>query len=185
MSFTTNTVYVLQFDYWADTDWASADGTSFFAGLYPDNLPSRYFFIPKKTLQKAYVEMSSSSPDMANALLRFVSFGPSKVYVANVLFYAKNTLGMAAVDVNPFRYCGEYWDRETGTYYLRARYYEPGTGRFLSEDSAHDGLNYYTYCYNNPGSYVDPSGHSALGLLLTAATVLVTAAVAISAISST
>ncbi|GKH47843.1 hypothetical protein CE91St45_24050 [Oscillospiraceae bacterium] len=38
------------------------------------------------------------------------------------------------LDVNPFRYCGEYFDRETGDYYLRARSYDPRTGRMLSED---------------------------------------------------
>ena len=27
-----------------------------------------------------------------------------------------------AGDNNPFRYCGEYFDKETGTYYLRARH---------------------------------------------------------------
>ena len=37
-------------------------------------------------------------------------------------------------DLNPFRYCGEYYDRESGTYYLRARYYNPATGRFTQED---------------------------------------------------
>ena len=40
-----------------------------------------------------------------------------------------------AADANPFRYCGEYWDKESGTYYLRARYYAPGLGRFLSFDT--------------------------------------------------
>ncbi len=33
-------------------------------------------------------------------------------------------------DDNPFRYCGEYYDKETGEVYLRARYYQPGAGRF-------------------------------------------------------
>ena len=33
-------------------------------------------------------------------------------------------------DENPFRYCGEYFDLSSGTYYLRARDYRPGTGRF-------------------------------------------------------
>ena len=36
---------------------------------------------------------------------------------------------------NPFRYCGEYYDLSSGTYYLRARYYDPTIGRFLSEDT--------------------------------------------------
>ena len=38
-------------------------------------------------------------------------------------------------DQNPFRYCGEYFDKETGAYYLRARYYSPETGRFTQEDT--------------------------------------------------
>ena len=38
-------------------------------------------------------------------------------------------------DANPYRYCGEYFDLSSGTYYLRARYYDPTIGRFLSEDT--------------------------------------------------
>ena len=40
-----------------------------------------------------------------------------------------------STDPNPFRYCGEYFDKETGAYYLRARYYSPETGRFTQEDT--------------------------------------------------
>ena len=36
---------------------------------------------------------------------------------------------------NQFRYCGEYFDQETDSYYLRARYYDPALGRFISEDT--------------------------------------------------
>ncbi|MCL2281580.1 MAG: hypothetical protein FWC25_02845 [Dehalococcoidia bacterium] len=43
--------------------------------------------------------------------------------------------GMGSTDTNPFRYCGEYFDVETGNYYLRARFYSPLVGRFLSEDT--------------------------------------------------
>ena len=32
-------------------------------------------------------------------------------------------------------YCGEYWDNETGTYYLQARYYAPHIGRFTQQDT--------------------------------------------------
>ena len=68
-------------------------------------------------------------------------------------------------DTNAFRYCGEYFDKETATVYLRARYYNPATGRFISRDSyagkLNDplSLNLYTYCANNPVIYIDPSGH--------------------------
>jgi len=61
-------------------------------------------------------------------------------------------------DINPFRFCGEYFDTETGTVYLRARMYNPLTGRFTSEDPIRSGLNWYTYCSNNPIFYIDPWG---------------------------
>ena len=68
-------------------------------------------------------------------------------------------------DTNAFRYCGEYFDKETATVYLRARNYNPSTGRFINRDSFAGrrsdplSLNLYTYCRNNPIRYVDPSGH--------------------------
>ena len=68
---------------------------------------------------------------------------------------------------NPFLYCGEYYDAETQTYYLRARYYNPANGRFTQQDAwafmdASDplSLNLYAYCGNNPVLYTDPSGHA-------------------------
>lgn len=69
-----------------------------------------------------------------------------------------NQKNSIANDTNPFRYCGEYFDGETGLIYLRARYYDPGLGRFISEDPIRDGLNWYVYCGNNPIRFIDPSG---------------------------
>ena len=59
---------------------------------------------------------------------------------------------------NPFGYCGEYFDQETGFIYLRNRYYNPTIGRFTQEDPIRDGSNWYAYCANNPTSFVDPLG---------------------------
>ncbi|WP_347487982.1 RHS repeat-associated core domain-containing protein [Desulfoscipio sp. XC116] len=66
---------------------------------------------------------------------------------------------------NSFKYAGEIYDPETGFYYLRARYYDPVTGRFINKDP-YEGdisnpltLNLYTYAYNNPMQYIDPSGN--------------------------
>ncbi|MFV0400644.1 MAG: RHS repeat-associated core domain-containing protein, partial [Oscillospiraceae bacterium] len=61
-------------------------------------------------------------------------------------------------DSNPFRYCGEYWDKETKTIYLRARNYNPRTGRFSQEDPIKDGRNWYAYCQDNPILWIDPTG---------------------------
>ncbi len=60
--------------------------------------------------------------------------------------------------LNPFRYNGEYYDEETGFIYLRARYYDPSVGRFVSEDPIRDGLNWYAYCHNDPINFYDPFG---------------------------
>jgi RHS repeat-associated protein len=59
------------------------------------------------------------------------------------------------------RYCanlGHVTDDELGLIYMRARYYEPSSGRFISEDPAFDGRNWYVYCANDPVSGVDPDG---------------------------
>ena len=45
-----------------------------------------------------------------------------------------NEINPSEDDVNPWRFCGEYFDKETGNIYLRARYYNPRTGRFGAED---------------------------------------------------
>ena len=61
-------------------------------------------------------------------------------------------------DTNPFRYCGEYFDSETNSIYLRARYYSPAVGRFTQQDPAMDGINWYVYCASNPVNAADPTG---------------------------
>ncbi len=70
-------------------------------------------------------------------------------------------------NVNPIRYRGYFFDTETGLYFLKARYYDPETGRFISQDDTQfldpntvNGLNLYAYCGNNPVMNVDPSGRS-------------------------
>ena len=68
-------------------------------------------------------------------------------------------------NVNPLRYRGYYYDRETGFYYLQSRYYDPAIGRFINADSYAStdmvGLlstNMFSYCENNPVMRVDPTG---------------------------
>ena len=43
-------------------------------------------------------------------------------------------------------------------YYLRARYYDPTTGRFTQQDPAEDGYNWYVYGNQNPAMFVDFNG---------------------------
>lgn len=59
---------------------------------------------------------------------------------------------------NKWGYCDQLIDEETGYYYLRARYYNPATGSFISEDPIKDGVNWYAYCAGNPILLIDLTG---------------------------
>lgn len=70
--------------------------------------------------------------------------------------------GVGSHIVNPNTgYCanlGHKWDGESDLIYMRARYYEPSTRKFISKDSARDGANWYVYCANGPECSADFSG---------------------------
>ena len=72
--------------------------------------------------------------------------------------------------INPFRYRGYVYDSETGLYYLKSRYYDPETGRFINADIYCDtmssifGTNMFTYCNNDPVNQIDPEGMDAIWL---------------------
>lgn len=64
---------------------------------------------------------------------------------------------------NPFKYVGQFgvMDEGNGLFYMRARYYDPEAGRFISKDPigfAGGDLNLYAYVQNNPINYIDPLG---------------------------
>ena len=62
----------------------------------------------------------------------------------------------------PFTYVGQLgvMTEPNGLYYMRARYYDPSTGRFISEDpiGLDGGTNLYAYAANNPVLLNDPNG---------------------------
>ncbi|MBK8639209.1 MAG: DUF1566 domain-containing protein [Chromatiaceae bacterium] len=70
---------------------------------------------------------------------------------------------------NPFRFLGQFGVQQEGNglNFVRARYYHPATGRFLSKDpvsgkpESGQTLNHYAYALNNPVRFVDVSGLSA------------------------
>jgi RHS repeat-associated protein len=81
------------------------------------------------------------------------SYGPFGEYISG------------AKDIS-YSYNGEEYDPLTGLQYLRARYYDPNSGRFTTADTypgmPTDPLSYnvYSYAENDPVNYADPSGHT-------------------------
>ena len=64
------------------------------------------------------------------------------------------------------KFTGQTEDQSIGLYWYQSRAYDPDTGRFCSPDVVvpepgnPQALNRYSYVYNNPLKFVDPSGHS-------------------------
>jgi RHS repeat-associated protein len=90
-----------------------------------------------------------------------------------------NVVASTGATVNAYRYQGQRWDEDLGLYHLRARYYEPGRGRFMTGDPAMGvgevPLSWNRYLYGNADAVnlVDPTGHFAsnYGKVLIAITV--------------
>jgi len=69
--------------------------------------------------------------------------------------------------LNEVTFTGSVTDASSGLHYMNARFYQPSTGRFLSQDT-YSGNPYdpwtqhlYSYCGNNPVNMIDPTGHKA------------------------
>jgi RHS repeat-associated protein len=78
-----------------------------------------------------------------------------------------NSFTKSGTTPNNYLYRGEQYDQDLGLYYLRARYYNPNTGRFMSRDPE-DGdetdpktLHKYVYANGDPVNAVDPTGRMA------------------------
>ena len=79
---------------------------------------------------------------------RYTAWGES---VSDYSFYG-------GIDQVSIRYAGEYYDYESGMTLPASRYYDIDIKRFITEDQAKDGVNWYVYCGNSPVMRVDPSG---------------------------
>jgi RHS repeat-associated protein len=73
--------------------------------------------------------------------------------------YGKILQQTPTTDDNPFRYVGQHGVQYEAPdlYFMRARYYDPTTGKFLSEDPIWS-TNLFAYGDNNPSMRIDPSG---------------------------
>jgi len=68
----------------------------------------------------------------------------------------------------PYLYTGQEYDRETGLYNYRARFYSGELGRFIAIDPDRQYFSPYLYASNNPVLYIDPNGRFSIGSLFSA-----------------
>ncbi|MDP5143333.1 polymorphic toxin type 15 domain-containing protein [Rheinheimera baltica] len=82
------------------------------------------------------------------------------VWQANYSVFGKATVTVNKID-NPIRFQGQYYDSESGLHYNHFRYYDPQTGRFISQDPIGllGGINHYQYAPNHI-NWIDPLGLS-------------------------
>jgi RHS repeat-associated protein len=79
-------------------------------------------------------------------------------------FGIRSTTSQTSNSHGHYGYTGQEYDAEAGLLYLRARYYDPQIGRFISADPFWGRLeepasqNRYAYVHNNPLLYTDPLG---------------------------
>jgi RHS repeat-associated protein len=79
-----------------------------------------------------------------------------------------NLIQKSGSTANAYLYCGEQYDSDLGMYDLRARYMEPGRGRFWSQDnyegkiSDPESLHRYLYCAGDPVLMFDRNGQFSL-----------------------
>lgn len=134
----------------------SADGTITTHYVYGLGLISR--ILPNGTAYYYHYDSRGSTVALTDA-----GENITDVYAYDPFGRLANSSGSTA---NPFRYVGRYGVMEEGNglQYIRARYYIPELGRFITKDplTGKDGdsqsLNRYQYANGNPIIFVDPSG---------------------------
>jgi RHS repeat-associated protein len=115
-----------------------------------------------RNVDEPLAELRSSSADYyeADALGSITSLSNGTGTLVNTYTYDSfgNLTASTGTVRNYFQYTAREFDSETNLYFYRARYFDPNSGRFLSEDPAEDDLNLYAYVQNNPLNFVDPLG---------------------------
>ena len=81
------------------------------------------------------------------------------VWSARYQAFGEASIGAGYVTQN-LRFPGQYYDEESGLHYNYHRYYDPGTGRYITSDpiGLQGGINTYGYANQNPIMLTDPLG---------------------------
>jgi len=113
--------------------------------------------------QNALWSVEAVSDNLGNVVERYAydAYGQPSIYNGLGVAVPVNAWGTPHSPIgNPWMFTGRQFDEETGIYFYRARYYDPGKGRFLQRDPLGyvDGMNLYEYVSGNPVGWSDAFG---------------------------
>ena len=136
------------------------DGNQPFAMIYNNGSTSKLYYYVLNA-QGDVIALLNANGTLA-ASYNYGAWGNYSVHGAD----GKKTTDATFIGhINPLRYRGYYYDRETRLYYLQSRYYDFANCRFLNADTfattdANGFLsaNMFAYCENNPVMRTDPNG---------------------------
>ncbi|MFP8968021.1 RHS repeat-associated core domain-containing protein [Pokkaliibacter sp. CJK22405] len=122
-----------------------------------------YLYEPKTFRPLALVDQGqvyTYQLDQLGTPQRLCDLAGRTVWLASYSAFGEAHISLEEVS-NPLRFQGQYFDAESGLHYNRYRYYDPQTGRYISQDPIGllGGLNPYRYT-PNPINWVDPLGLS-------------------------
>ena len=159
------------------------DGNQPFAMIYNDgSTTTLYYYV--LNAQGDVIALLNANGTLA-ASYNYGAWGNYSVHGAD----GKKTTDPTFIGhINPLRYRGYYYDRETRLYYLQSRYYDFANCRFINADTfattdANGFLsaNMFAYCENNPIMRTDESGeffNTVIGAVVGATFGAVSAAIA-------
>ena len=137
------------------------DGNQPFAMIYKHGQTTELYYYVLNAQGDVIALLNS-----AGALVASYNYGAWGNYSVHGADGKKTTDATFIGHINPLRYRGYYYDRETRLYYLQSRYYDFANCRFINADTfattdANGFLsaNMFAYCENNPIMWIDPTGH--------------------------
>ena len=130
------------------------DGNQPFAMIYKHGSEAELYYYLVNAQGDVAAILDSSGTMVAS--YNYNAWGSCTVY---------NSSDAAIGDLNPLRYRGYYYDRETRLYYLQSRYYDFANCRFINADGVVTTnvaefleCNMFAYCTNNPINFSDEDG---------------------------
>jgi RHS repeat-associated protein len=176
--FTTGTTTTTNYLYDGDNDVEELDASGAVLARYTQGASNDEPLAESRSSTTSFYE--------ADGLGSITSLTNGSGAIANSYTYDSfgNLTASSGSITNPFQYTGRDFDSESGLRYYRARYYDPTTGRFLSEDPSgfEGGVDLYAYVSNSPTNLHDPTGKGSGIVVVGGGTVSVTTTITVTTI---